>query len=91
MRLIDAEDTINQVAMIAKALAKSDKQKVLCGRIIYMLEHRPTVKAIPLEVLEQIRAEVKQLPNANPSYWNTCDVVEREDVFDIIDEYRQEG
>ena len=39
-------------------------------------------------VLEQIRAEIELLSNANPSYWHSGDMVEREEVLDIIDKYR---
>ena len=42
-------------------------------------------------ILDKIRAEIEALPNANPSYTHTCDVVDREDVFDIIDEYKAES
>lgn len=79
MRLIDAEDAINQVAMIAKAFAKSDKQKALCGRIIYTLEHRPTVKAIPIpngatngEVMMAIFEEIQYYSDGriDANWWN---------------------
>ena len=33
----------------------------------------------------KLRDKVGKLPNANPSYSHTCDVVERKDVFDLID------
>lgn len=38
--------------------------------------------------LDKIRAEIEALSNANPSYWYTGDMVEREEVLDIIDKYR---
>ena len=38
--------------------------------------------------LDKIRAEIKALSNANPSYWHSGDMVEREEVFEIIDKYR---
>ena len=28
---------------------------------------------------------VKSMPNDNPSYWNTCDVINREDTLDEIE------
>jgi hypothetical protein len=43
-----------------------------------------------LTMLDKIREEIESLPNANPSYWHTCDVVEREEVLEIIDKYRNE-
>lgn len=36
-------------------------------------------------ILNEIRHEVYRLPNDNPSYWNKCDVIEREKVLEIID------
>lgn len=48
----------------------------------------PNVKA---DVLDKIRAEIKALSNANPSYWHSGDMVEREDVLDIIDKYKAES
>ena len=50
------------------------------------------IKALEQEdILDKIRAEIEALPNADPSYPHTCDVVDREDVFDIIDEYKAES
>ena len=43
------------------------------------------------DVLKKVREEIEVLPNANPSYTHTCDVVDREDVLDIIDKYREGG
>lgn len=40
------------------------------------------------DILDKLRAEIKALSNANPSYWHSGDMVEREEVFDIIDKYR---
>ena len=40
------------------------------------------------DVLDKIRAEIEALPNTNPSYIHTCDVVDRVDVLDIIDNYK---
>ena len=42
-------------------------------------------------VLDKIRAEIKSLSNANPSYWHSGDMVEREEVFEIIDKYKAES
>ena len=48
-------------------------------------------QGIPLEqMFEQIRAEIELLSNANPSYWHSGDMVEREEVLDIIDKYRED-
>lgn len=43
------------------------------------------------DVLDKIRAEIKALSNANPSYWHSGDMVEREEVFEIIDKYKAES
>ena len=32
-----------------------------------------------------LKEAIKELSNDNPSYWNTCDVVDREKVLDEID------
>ena len=34
---------------------------------------------------EALKEEIQHLGNANPSYWNKCDVVDRQDVLDEID------
>ena len=36
--------------------------------------------------LEKIKVEVQEMSNANPSYWYTCDVVDRAYLIDMIDE-----
>lgn len=43
------------------------------------------------EVLDKIRDEIKSLSNANPSYWHSGNMVDRDDVFDIIDKYKTES
>lgn len=47
-------------------------------------------KLISADVLDKIRAEIEALSNANPSYWHSGDMVDRDDVLDIIDKYRAE-
>lgn len=48
------------------------------------------IKALKqVEVLDKIRAEIKSLQNANPSYWHSGDMVDREEVLEIIDKYRE--
>ena len=44
-----------------------------------------------ISVLDKIKAEIKALSNANPSYWHSGDMVEREDVLEIIDKYKAES
>ena len=42
-------------------------------------------------LLNKIRAEIKALSNANPSYWHSGDMVERDNVLEIIDKYKAES
>ena len=50
------------------------------------------IKALEQEpVLDKIRAEIEALSNANPSYWHSGDMVDRDDVLEIIDKYRAES
>ena len=41
--------------------------------------------------IEGIKGEIRKMPNRNPSYTHTCDVVDREDVLDIIDNHIKAG
>lgn len=43
------------------------------------------------KVLDKIRAEINALPNANPSYWHSGDMVDRDDVLEIIDKHNAES
>ena len=43
VRLIDANGLIETLAIVAKKFAKSDKQKALMGRVMYIIEHKPTL------------------------------------------------
>lgn len=43
VRLIDAKGLIETLAIVAKKFAKSDKQKALMGRVMYIIEHKPTL------------------------------------------------
>jgi hypothetical protein len=42
------------------------------------------------EILDKIRAEIRALSNANPSYWHSGDMVERDEVLEILDKYKAE-
>ena len=44
MRLIDADALISRIATVAK-IARSDAQKALLGRVLYIIENHPTVDA----------------------------------------------
>ena len=48
MKTIDADKAIENIAIIAKAKAKSDAQQSLVGRIIFMLEGMPAIDAQPV-------------------------------------------
>ena len=67
MRLIDAELLTTNIAQIAKNCARSDAQKALIGRILFMIDNmptddknEPTVKAV---TEEQYNAAVVKLLN----------------------------
>ena len=47
VRLIDAELLTTNIAQIAKYCARSDAQKALIGRILFMIENMPTIEAEP--------------------------------------------
>jgi hypothetical protein len=40
MKLIDADALVETIAIVARKMARSDAQKALMGRAIYILEHR---------------------------------------------------
>lgn len=44
MRLIDKQKVQTEIALIAKYLAKSDAQKAIIGRILFMIDHMPTIE-----------------------------------------------
>lgn len=48
-RLIDAELLTTNIAQIAKACARSDAQKALVGRILFMIDNMPTIEAEPVK------------------------------------------
>ena len=49
MRPIDAELLSTNIAQIAKNCARSDAQKALIGRILFMIENMPTIEAEPVK------------------------------------------
>lgn len=57
----------------------------------YTTNDARTMAIKALTAIDNIRQEIRKLSNANPSYWHTCDVIEREEVLDIIDKYIKEG
>lgn len=49
IRLIDAELLTTNIAQIAKNCARSDAQKALIGRILFMIDNMPTIEAEPVK------------------------------------------
>lgn len=49
MRQIDAELLTTNIAQIAKKCARSDAQKALIGRILFMIDNMPTIEAVPVK------------------------------------------
>lgn len=47
MRLIDADESEKKIATLAR-IARSDQQKALLGRCMYIVEHCQTVDAVPV-------------------------------------------
>lgn len=45
MRLVDADALLETFTIVAKKMARSDAQKALMGRVLYLLEHKPEVVA----------------------------------------------
>lgn len=51
------------------------------------LEHRQLAEWLEeLDGYRKAHEMIKKLPNANPSYWHSCDVIDRADCLAIIDE-----
>lgn len=40
-----------------------------------------------IEELKKIKEEIQEMRNDNPSYYYTCDVIEREKLLDLLDEH----
>lgn len=72
MKLINKTDANLNIALIAKNKAKSDAQKALMGRVLFMMDNMPTIEAIPkdqyearlkadmLEMLEDLRLDFQE-------------------------------
>lgn len=52
MELINKTDANLNIALIAKNKAKSDAQKALMGRVLFMMDNMPTIEAIPKDQYE---------------------------------------
>lgn len=62
VRLIDAELLKTNIAQIAKCCAKSDKQKALVGRILFMIDNMPTINVEPVKHGRWKHSETEGLP-----------------------------
>ena len=97
---------MNQVTKILKTekecVERQDTPKCNrdCGNCDLLLPTEEVKQAYTLAIgciegtqslLDDIRAEIELLSNANPSYWHSGDMVEREEVLDIIDKYKAES
>lgn len=79
MRLIDADEMQIKIASLSK-LARSDAQKSLMGRVLYIIDQMPTI-TMP----QWIRA-AERLPEGNKEvliYLPEYDSVETSDLFEI--------
>lgn len=56
-RLIDANLLETNIAQIARKCARSDAQKALVGRILFMIENMPTIEAQPAKCGRRIDHE----------------------------------
>lgn len=45
-QLIDVNSLVETLSVVAKKMAKSDAQQALMGRVLYIIEHKPTVDAV---------------------------------------------
>lgn len=74
-RAIDGELLELEIANIANKLAKSDAQKALMGRVMYCVEHMPTLTP-PNEPLT-----LGELRGMNGPVWVACEPIEGGDGY----------
>ena len=81
MRLIDA-DKLNPDRMTNKGTVAISQSQIAKA---------PTIQAVPIKVLDKIRAEIKSIsPKTYPFLNSTDNYVKEDDVLQIIDKYREE-
>ena len=81
MRLIDA-DKLNPDRMTKKGTVAISQSQIAKA---------PTIQAVPIKVLDKIRAEIKSIsPKTYPFLNSTDNYVKEDDVLQIIDKYREE-
>ena len=104
MRLIDSEKLIERMnnaeenfkADHIEAISSDDGDPFVDGVLSGVFSTRsmvtiaPTIPAIPMERIKQLREEIEKLPNRNPSYHYPDDLVDREDTLELIDDMIKE-
>lgn len=89
MRAIDGELLEFEISNIAKKLAKSDAQKALMGRVMYVIEHTPTLpqpsnEPLTLEQLREMDGEPAYLKVFDPrieSGWHIIKTVTEDKII----------
>lgn len=61
MELLDYQKVQAEIALIAKRLAKSDAQKAIVGRILFMIDNLPAIEAEPLRRGRWIECDYKHM------------------------------
>lgn len=79
------EEAIEQIKIL-KAFIGYDEDNPIVQRIQEALDM--VIKALEQQpIIDKIRVEIEALSNANPSYWHSGDMVDRDDVLEILDKY----
>lgn len=90
VRLIDAELLTTDIAQIAKNCARSDAQKALIGRILFMIENMPTIEVEPdngwISVEDRLPDKVEEVLIYCPEFLETI----RKDLYTEDDFYVEE-
>ena len=66
--LIDKQKAQTEIALIAKHLARSDAQKAIIGRILFMIDNLPTIEAEPVRQARWIPTEYDGYADGYPVY-----------------------
>lgn len=83
------EEAIEQIKIL-KAFTGYDEDNPIVQRIQEALDM--AIKALEQQpIIDKIRVDIEALSNANPSYWHSGDMVERDDVLEILDKYKTES
>lgn len=80
MELINKTDANLNIALIAKNKAKSDAQKALMGRVLFMMDNMPIIEAIPkadyetrlkadmVAVLKELQLEIEEIETGGDAW-----------------------